>query len=110
MQQEELVFTQAVLANGHIRIWRDAPYKCKITKTMRHWPNGCNGLVEIIIGVGQQQIWPTNGMVAINNATLQQEGMSVPVRAGERMWVDIANNDALNPHTPVVSLFIEEEA
>jgi hypothetical protein len=109
LQQEELTFSQAVPALGHIRIWKDCSFNCKITKVLRHWPNGCNGLVGIAIGVGTRQIWPETGTLAINDATLHQEYMDVPARAGDQMWVDITNTDAANPHTPVATLFIEEE-
>ena len=108
INQEELSFSQRVPPGGHIRIWKDRPYTAQITNLIRHWPNGCNGLVGVTVGIGQQQIWPESGVLALNDATIFQEYGGIPIPPGNQIWVDVQNADAGNPHTPVVAIYIEE--
>lgn len=107
-QSEEFVLT-AVLAPGQQVIpWKDFAYDCRISKIIRHWPPGCNGLVDIQIQVGNRAVLPETGFVALNAATPPQENMNIKVPKGIRIGAWLRNRDAVNPHTPVVTIFVEE--
>ena len=107
-QAEEHVFSQPILPGQRFRMWWDRPYPCKIAKVIRHWPPGCNGLVDVAVGVGTRSVLPETGYVALNNATPTQENMNIPVPVAQQIWVEVANRDALNAHQPSVTVFVEE--
>lgn len=105
---EELVFGQTVTPGQRIKEWKDRPYNARISKIIRHWPPGCNGLVDVAVGVGTRSVLPETGFVALNAATPTQENMNIPVPKATQVWVEKANRDGVNPHTPVVTIFLEE--
>ena len=107
-QSEEFVLTAAVAPGQQIRPWRDLAYDCKISKIIRHWPAGCNQLVDIAITVGNRSVLPETGFVALNDATPAQENINISVKKGTRIGAWFRNRDAANPHTPVVTIFVEE--
>lgn len=106
--QEELVFGQPVAPGQRIQMWKDRAYNAKISKIIRHWPPGCNGLVDVAVGVGTRHVLPESGFVALNAATPTQENMNIPVPIATKIWVEVANRDGVNAHTPVVTIFLEE--
>jgi hypothetical protein len=106
---QEIVFQQVLAVGQQLRITQPMPFPGYITKTLRHWPGGCNGLVDIAVGAGKKHIFPESGFVALDDATPLFENLKIEVDQGQLLWVIMANGDGLNPHTPSVTITIEEK-
>jgi len=96
------VSIQGVLAalTGN-RFFAVAPWKALMTSICFHFPPGCNALVDVAAGHLAKQAFPQQGFLALDNAT-----PVFPVHeeliAGEQLWAEIRNGDAINPHTLTV--------
>ena len=106
---QEVPFQQILLPGQAVRLVAQSPYSGSIKKILRHWPAGCNALVDVAVGVGNKRVLPETGFMALNDATPVFDNLSVPVKQGENIWVELQNGDALNPHTITVSVTVEEE-
>lgn len=69
-----------------------------------HFPPNCNALVDVAVGIYPEsgksiQLIPTEESTFINldDVTIPFHPYE-PVESGYRMWVDIYNYDAVNPH------------
>lgn len=105
---QEISFRQVLAVGQQFELSQPMPFKGYIRKILRHWPAGCNGLVDISIGVGRKHILPESGAVALNDATPVFDNLSILVNQNEKIWVIFANADALNPHTPSATVTVEE--
>lgn len=105
---EEIVFQQVLAPGAGIRLVQPMPFPGYIKKILRHWPNGCNALVDIAVGVGNKHILPESGFVALNDATPVFDNLAVYVNQAEQIWVDLQNGDAANAHTVTVTVTVEE--
>ena len=105
---EEIPFQQLLAPGAGLRLQQPMPFPGKIRKILRHWPNGCNALVDVAVGVGNKHILPDSGFVALNDATPVFDNLSIDVNQGELLWVDLQNGDAVNPHTITVTITVEE--
>jgi hypothetical protein len=105
---QEIPFQQLLVPGQALRLAQPMPYPGKIVKILRHWPAGCNALVDVAVGVGNKRVLPESGWVALNDATPVFDGLDIPVGQGEQVWVDMANGDAINPHAITVTITIEE--
>jgi hypothetical protein len=105
---QEIVFQQILAIGQQLRVTQPMPFNGYISKILRHWPAGCNGLVDLAVGAGNKHILPESGFVSLDNATPVFDNLHVPVGQGQLLWVLMANGDALNPHTPSVTITIEE--
>jgi len=94
-------------ANG-TRIAQPSPLEGRITQILRHWPPGCNALVDLAVGRKDTWILPsaTDTFVALDAAT-PIVNVSEPITKGEELWAIINNGDATNPHTITVTFIIE---
>lgn len=106
---QEVPFQQILLPGQAVRLVAQSPYAGSVRKILRHWPAGCNALVDVAVGVGNKRVLPETGFMALNDATPVFDNLSVPVKQGENIWVELQNGDALNPHTITVSVTVEEE-
>ena len=106
---QEVPFQQILLPGQAVRLVAQSPYAGYVRKILRHWPAGCNALVDVAVGVGNKRVLPETGFMALNDATPVFDNLSVPVKQGENIWVELQNGDALNPHTITVSVTVEEE-
>ena len=109
-QHRELELRQTVAPGMGVILAAFAPVTGKITAITRHWPPGCGSpagcLMLIAIHLGGMQMLPQVGFAAMDSAT-PTVPMNQPVRSGQRIWVELQNLDAVNPHT--VSVLIEIE-
>lgn len=78
-----------------------SPLTGEVIDAVAFWPDGCNQLVLIRGGVHQVQSFPVTGYVALNN-TSQSFPIYKEVVRGDRIWIEIQNQDAVNPHTPSI--------
>ena len=105
---QEVPFQQILAPGQAVRLVSQSPYAGYVKKILRHWPAGCNALVDVAVGVGNKRVLPETGFMALNDATPVFDNLSVPVKQGENIWVELQNGDALNPHTITVSVTVEE--
>ena len=82
------------------RIMKPSPLTGRIVQIIPHWPDGCNALVDMAVGHGDQ-IWiypnEVGTYAALNDATpvlLVSEAVS----KSEQIWMIGRNADAVNPH------------
>jgi len=82
------------------RLMKPCPLTGRIVQIIPHWPDGCNALVDMAVGHGDQ-IWiypnETDTFVALNDATPVLL-VSEAVRKSEQLWMIGRNGDAVNPH------------
>lgn len=81
---------------------KKVPFDGMITQITLHFPSGCNGLVEVRIGVdhkdgGLKWICPIEGFIALDNTT-QTYMISYPVRKGDYICAEIYNYDDTYSH------------
>ncbi|GAI51629.1 unnamed protein product [marine sediment metagenome] len=72
-----------------------------------HWPEGCDGLVDIAVGHNGTFLCPNEPetFLALNNAT-PTFPMEEPVVWDERLWGIMRNTDGANPHKVSVIIII----
>ena len=110
----QLPFRRAVSSGKGVRLSTKIEYNGYIRAVLIHWPDGCNSLVEIRVGVGTTQIVPTEDgeYLALNNATIifppSPMMFNEKVVGGNRLWIEIKNGDDTESHTVSVVVFIEE--
>jgi len=82
------------------RIWKPSPLNGRIVQIVPHWPDGCNALVDMAVGI-REGIWiypnETDTYAALNDATPVLV-MSEAIRKGEQVWMVGRNGDAVNTH------------
>jgi hypothetical protein len=108
MATREVPLATTLTPGQSVRLWDNSPLQGKITQIIRHWPGGCNALVDIAVGHGDIWMLPylVNTCVALDNAT-PVTPVDEPVDKGEELWCRLQNRDALNNHTITVTFIIE---
>ena len=105
----EIVFKYAVPSTEVIRLSDVSLYNGNITQILRHWPNGCNALVDVAVGYEGESILPNNGYVSLNDVTVITAGLHEPINKDNNIWVEIANADAVHTHTITLTVTVTEE-
>jgi len=67
-----------------------APFSGYIKQVSIHWPDGCNGLLDIRVGHGTVQFCPDEGYLALNDATPTYP-FNEWVEDQEEIWVEMRN-------------------
>lgn len=110
METREVVFSRTLAPGMGVFLSEPSPLHGKIVIAIRQWPNGSNNLVDL--AWGRSSVWVMPNLVdtftALNNATLPTDVWE-PVYFGEQLWARFRNRDAVNPHTPSLTLIIEGE-
>lgn len=83
------------------RFFDKCPWDAIMTSICFHFPPGCNALVDVAAGHSGKQAFPQEGFIALDAAT-PVFPISERVTAGEQLWCEIRNGDAVNPHTITV--------
>ena len=107
---QQIPFRQTLAPLQGIRMTEPAMYDSELVEVLMDWPPNCNGLVDIAMGIGNTQIYPEHGFLALNATTPIFRGNPVPVRRNTQIWVEFQNHDAANPHTPTVAVTLVEKA
>lgn len=89
-----------------IRVSEECPFNATITSIAFHFPDGCDGLVDVMVGHGHKQCFPRNGYISLNDAT-PVFATSEFVNKSELTWAEIRNADAATPHTISVVLTLQ---
>lgn len=101
-----LRFQETVASLTGDRFTQTAPWDCVNTSVCFHFPSGCNGLVDVIVGHSDKQIYPRSGYIALNDATPVFPTLE-SISYNEPIWVEIKNGDNMNSHTITVLLTIQ---
>ncbi|MDD5778498.1 MAG: hypothetical protein PHU95_03525 [Candidatus Thermoplasmatota archaeon] len=86
-----------------IRMSEPAPVDGFITEVTMHYPDGCNGLVDLALKYKNVNVFPLTDYVALNDAT-QTWMIRQPITKKNPIWVEMRNRDTLNTHTPSVQV------
>lgn len=106
---EEIVFKYAAPALESTHLSEKSPFNGYISQVLRHYPDGCDALVDVAVGFGSAQFLPRSGYVALDDVTTTTAGLNIPIVKDDLVWVDIINKDLLNPHTITVTVTLVEE-
>lgn len=100
---KEYRFSTTLVAGATARMTVPSEVTGKIRQVTRHWPDGCNALVDIAFGVEDRPILPSTKAtyVALNDAT-PVVSVDVEIRKSDTLWVEFRNRDAATSHTPAV--------
>ena len=106
----EVVLRVTVQPLTGTRLARPSPLTGRIVQIVRHWPDGCDGNVDLAIGHKDTWVLPntTDNYVALNNATPVLT-IDEPIEKGEEIWMIVRNGDGVNPHTITATVVIEGE-
>lgn len=66
----------------------------RITQIVIHFPSGCNGLVEVKVGVNQHEL---TDWIALDDTT-QNFSANFFVKRGDKLWAEIRNYDSTYSH------------
>lgn len=83
-------------STGYTRMenYKEAPFDGTITQIVLHFPPGCNGLVQVRVGVDQTEL---TDWIALDDTT-QNLRASFHVKQGDRIWAEIFNYDSEYSH------------
>lgn len=101
--EKEYRFSTTLAVGTTSRMTVESEVTGKIRQVTRHWPEGCNALVDIAFGVEDRPILPTtrDTYVALNDAT-PTVPVDIEVQRDDTLWVEFRNRDSVNSHTPAV--------
>ena len=90
------------------RIARPSPLTGRIVQIVRHFPDGCDGNVDLAVGHRDTWVLPNaiDNYVALNNAT-PVVTVDEPIEKGEEIWMVVRNGDGANPHSITTTVVIE---
>ena len=100
-------YSQTEQPETAVRMSEIMPFKSYVTLITIHWPDGCDGLVDVMAGHGNFQFVPWSGFLSFNDAW-PQFGFMETVEQEEYLWVDIGNADDTNEHTISIMITIQE--
>jgi len=106
VRTEQITFQQILAPLQGVRLVSNVPIDGKITSITLHFPLGCAALVDIAFGYMTRQIVPSQGFIALDNATPVFPASEI-VKRDEQAWCIMRNADAMNPHAPSVIVTIE---
>ncbi len=97
-QTQQIVFQQTLAVNQGVRLEEQVPLDGAITSVTIHFPQNCNGLVDVAFGHGYKQICPISGFIALNDAcpTFPTSEMC---KRNEAIWCIMDNHDGGAAHT-----------
>ncbi len=98
-----------------VKVYENKPLIGGVIRTVQiHWPDGCNGLVDVAVWHGNVQFLPRSGYLALNDSTPHYGentplGINEPKSDEEELWVDLVNRDGGWPHQITVTVGVETE-
>ena len=90
--------------NTGTTVQKPSPVTGKIVQLIPHWPEGCNGLLDVAVGHRNTWIYPhlVDTFVALNNATPVLT-VDEPITKGEQIWMIVRNADGRETHAITVT-------
>lgn len=89
------------------RVSEECPFSAVITSVCFHFPPGCDGLVDVMVGHGHRQCFPRNGYISLDDATPVFSTNEL-VNKSELIEAEIRNADAVNAHTISIIVTLQE--
>ncbi|MDO9581061.1 MAG: hypothetical protein Q7J06_10940 [Bacteroidales bacterium] len=107
----EVVLSVTVQPLTGTRVARPSPLTGRITQIVRHWPDGCDSLVDLAVGHKDTWLLPsaTDNYIALNDAT-PVVTLNEPIEKNEELWMIVRNGDGGFPHAITTTFIIEGEA
>ncbi|MBA7465929.1 hypothetical protein ES707_01101 [subsurface metagenome] len=105
MKTEQVVLSETLQPLQGLKLEDNVPIDGKIVSVIFHFPDGCNALVNIAFGHGSEQICPSEGFIALNDAS-PAFPVSEPVKKDDVLWAIMENSDGANPHAVSVIVTI----
>lgn len=111
MITREVVLRVTVQPLTGTRVARPSPLTGRIVQIVRHWPEGCDGNVDLAVGHRDTWVLPnaTDTFVALNDAT-PVVTVDEPIEKSEEIWMVVRNGDIANQHSITTTVVIEGEA
>lgn len=97
IRTEQVVLSQTLQPLQGLKLEDDVPIDGKMISVVFSFPDGCDSLVNIAFGHGSEQICPSEGFIALNNAT-PVFPVSELVKKDDILWAVMENGDGANPH------------
>ncbi|KKN87077.1 hypothetical protein LCGC14_0263470 [marine sediment metagenome] len=110
MHAEQIPFAYTLPSGQGVRIAEYAPFDGFIKQVIIHWPEGCNGLVDVAIEHAGKQFLPNPdyGQRYLSlDAVTPTFVLHEPLRARHPITVEIGNADSANQHTVTVIIVVE---
>ena len=106
----EVVLRVTVQPLTGTRVAKPSPLTGRIVQIVRHWPDGCDGNVDLAVGHRDTWVLPnaTDNFVALNDAT-PVVNVDEPIEKSEEIWMVVRNGDGGNEHSITVTVVIEGE-
>jgi len=102
---EQIPFAYNLLAGVGVTLTEFAPFSGYIKQVSIHWPDGCDGLLDIRVGHGTMQFCPDEGYLALNAATPTYP-FNEWVNDREEIWVEMRNAGGF-AHRVTVAVILE---
>ncbi len=104
----EVVLRETLQPLTGIRSVKRSPLTGRIVQIVRHYPDGCDAIVDLAVGHGDTWVLPeqTDMYVALNDAT-PIVIVDEPVEKNEELWMVVRNGDAANQHAITTTFIIE---
>jgi hypothetical protein len=83
--------------------YKEAPFTANVLSCNIFFPPGCENLVKIRIGIGDNTI--TDWIMSGDGKNLSVP-INKPVRKGEIIWAEIQNQDTTYDHTPTIEFIL----
>ncbi len=106
----EVVLRARLLPLTGTRVDKPSPLTGRIVQIVRHWPEGCDGNVDLAVGHKDTWVLPnaTDNYVALNDAT-PVVNVDEPIEKGEEIWMVVRNGDFVEQHSITTTVVIEGE-
>jgi len=105
---EQIPFAYNLLPGVGVTLAEYAPFSGYIKQVSIHWPDGCDGLLDIRVGHGVKQFCPDDGYLALNDATPTYP-FNEWVNDREEIWVEMRNAGGF-AHRVTVAVILEGAA
>lgn len=102
---EQIPFVYTLAIGQGVTMYEKPAFTGYIKEITPHWPDGCDGLLDIRVGHGVVQFCPNEGYLALNDTTPTYP-FNEPVKDTEEIWVEMRNRSGF-PHIITVTVTIE---
>lgn len=103
--EKDVNFRETVAAGAGSRVTRSLNYDGVLTQVMFHFPPGTNGLVDVRLLKDERPFFPIEGFLSLDDSTPIFYANAEYYKM-EPLTVEVHNRDAVNAHSPTVTVMI----
>lgn len=103
--EKDVSFRETVAAGAGSRVTKLLNYDGQVTQVMFHFPPGTNGLVDVRLLKDERPFFPIEGFLSLDDSTPIFYA-NADYYKNEPLTVEIQNRDAVNAHSPTVTVTI----